>query len=307
MRSYDTVAAIAARQHGLIARSQAIDAGIPSSTFTDLARGFLLPRHPGVFALKGVPPSREQHLLAACLAAGDGAAVSHRAGGCTWDLLDGEASRVEIVTPRARWPRLENVVVHRSTDLAPEHVTWRAGVPTTNPMRTLIDLGAVCSIRVVADALERALAARLITVRGAEAIVFDISRPGRRGGGVLRRVLDDRALRAAAPDGLLEPRMARLLRRFDLPDAAFQYVIRDGAGRFVARVDFAYPALRIAIEVDGFAVHGSVGAMTADFVRQNKLPALGWHVLRFTWHQVVRQPKAVADAIRAVLVTVGAA
>ena len=91
--------------------------------------------------------------------------------------------------------------------------------------------------------------------------------------------------------------MARLLRRAGLRSAAFQYEIRDQDGRFVARVDFAYPELLLAIEVDGYEIHGSPGAMAKDFVRQNGLVPLRWHVLRFTWSQVVREPDLVAAAI----------
>jgi hypothetical protein len=301
MRSLAILADIAARQHGLVERSQAVAAGVPARSLERLCPRHLERLHPGVYRLRGVPPSRDQLLLAACLAAGHGAAVSHRAGASSWAMVDGEADRVEIVTPRPQAVRLRGVLVHRSTDLRPEHVAHRNGVPTTNPMRTLVDLGSVAPELVVAEALERGLVARLFAVVAVEAMVFDVARRGRNGVGVLRRVLDRRALRAARPDGLLEPRMGRLFDRYDLPPAVFQHEVRDSSGRVVARADFAYPELKIAIEVDGFAVHGTPGAMAADFERQNRLASLGWQVLRFTWHQVVREPAKVAAAIRAVL------
>lgn len=300
MRSLAIVAAITARQHGLVERSQAVAAGVSARDLERLCPVHLERVHPAVYRLAGSPPSRDQRLLAACLAAGPDAAVSHRSAAASWALVDGEADRIELVTPRRRSLDLRHVMVHRSLDLRAEHVSRRNGVPTTHPMRTLVDLGAVVSRRAVADALERALVARLCSVAAVEAMVFDVSQRGRNGVGVLRRIVDDRALRAASPDGLLEPRMARLFVRFELPAPTYQFVVTDG-GVFVARVDFAYPELRIAIEVDGFAVHGAPDAMAADFVRQNRLLALGWTVLRFTWHQVVREPAKVAAAIRAVL------
>lgn len=306
MRSYDLVAALAARQHGLVERSQAIAAGLPARTFDHLASSYLERCHPGVYRLRGTPPSREQRLLAACLAAGPDAAVSHRAAASSWGLTEGHADLLEIATPRRRWPRLTHVTVHRSTDLRGEHVTRRAGVPTTNPMRTVVDLGAVCPRAVVVDAVERGLVVRLFTIVALEAMVFDVAQRGRNGVGVLRRVLDDRALKAARPDGLLEPRMARLFRRFDLPPYAFQHRVFDADGE-IGRIDFALVMHRIAIEVDGFEAHGTPEAMADDFVRQNRLIAAGWIVLRFTWNQVVRQPRKVAEAIRAVLVTASAA
>ena len=117
----------------------------------------------------------------------------------------------------------------------------------------------------------------------------------------MNRILDERALGTRRPDGLLEPRMARLLRRAGLPPASFQYEIRDRLGRLLARVDFAYPDVMLAIEVDGYEIHGSPGAMAKDFVRQNGLVSTGWRVLRFTWSQVVREPDMVATAIAAAL------
>jgi very-short-patch-repair endonuclease len=60
----------------------------------------------------------------------------------------------------------------------------------------------------------------------------------------------------------------------------------------------AYPELRIAIEADGFAVHGTRPAFEDDRARQNRLMLAGWQVLRFTWRQVCRQPESVVDQLR---------
>ena len=72
-------------------------------------------------------------------------------------------------------------------------------------------------------------------------------------------------------------------------------------------MDFAYPDVRLAIEVDGFGVHGTPRAMAKDFVRQNGLVPYGWRVLRFTWRQVTQEPEMVAAAIRAALRSLQAA
>jgi very-short-patch-repair endonuclease len=225
--------------------------------------------------------------------------VSFRSAGWIWGLLPGEDAAVEVTVPRSRGPRLVGVEVHRSRDLVPAHTTMRQGIPVTNPLRTMVDLGAVLSCWLVEDALDRGLTARLFTVAAVEWLLHDVARPGRRGCGVLRQVLDERALGRERPDGLLEPRMARVLRSHGLPPAAFQQPVPEAG----ARVDFAYPDVRLAIEVDGYATHGSPRAMAADFERQNRLAAVGWVVLRFTWRQVVQQPAAVAQAVRTALGT----
>jgi very-short-patch-repair endonuclease len=189
------------------------------------------------------------------------------------------------------------VTVHRSKDL---HADWcgrRHGIPVTNPARTLVDLGAVARPAIVEDAVERALVTGLVTVDGLEATRAAHARPGRGGCGVLRAVLEQRALGERPADSVLEARMAALLSRHGFPVPAFQHEVRDHAGRFVARVDFAYPSARLAIEVDGLATHGTAPALQADLARQNRLVALGWTVLRFTWADVVRRPAVVALSI----------
>ena len=91
--------------------------------------------------------------------------------------------------------------------------------------------------------------------------------------------------------------MARLLRSYGLPPAAFHHVVPEAH----AELDFAYVDRRIAIEVDGFEIHGTAPAMSADHDRHNRLVGAGWSVLRFTWYQVVRQPNRVAHRLSDVL------
>ena len=124
---------------------------------------------------------------------------------------------------------------------------------------------------------------------------------------MLRQVLEERVLGDSVSDSELEKRVAELLRRAGLPAAVFHYVVRTHAGLFLAEVDFAYPEIKLAIEVDGFGAHGTPRAMAKDFVRQNGLVPYGWRVLRFTWRQVTRQPEMVAKAIRDALAGLRAA
>ena len=249
--------------------------------------------HPNVYRLAGVPESWHQRQLAAVLAAPDSAA-SHRAAAFLWGLLP-EVDRVELTTPYRRSPFLQDAIVHRSLDLRDAGVVQRDGITTTTPLRTMVDLGAVLKPWHVADCLERGLTSRLFSLKAVDAERMRLAKRGRRGAGVIREVLDDRALGSTPADGLLEPRMAALLRDFGLPEAVFQFVV----GPY--RLDFAYPELKIALEVDGWEVHGTPKAMQADLERQNALVAMGWTVLRFTWHDVIRRPAKVAAAIRAVL------
>ncbi|HET7488631.1 MAG TPA: DUF559 domain-containing protein [Acidimicrobiales bacterium] len=293
---------LGAGQHGLVTREQLHAAGVSEPTVGRwLGAGRVVAVFPSVYRVAGAPVTWEQRVLAAVLGAGQGAVASHRSAARLWGLLDDDT--VEVSVPRPRRPRLHGVVLHRSGDLGAARAVRRRGVPTTTPMRALVDLGAVLPAGAVEDALERALEARLLTVAGVEQALEEVAGPGRSGAGVLRGVLDRRALGADRPDSLLEPRMARLMRVHRLPPAAFQHEVRE-AGRFVARVDFAYPDRRLALEVDGHAAHASPQAFQHDLERQNALVALGWTVLRFTWADVVRRPDRVAAQVRRVLGTV---
>ena len=254
--------------------------------------------HPGVYRIPGAPVTWEQRALAAVLAAGAGAALSHRAAARIWRLLDVDAP-VEIVVPRARGPRLAGVIVHRSTDLVARHVTVRDGIPVTNPLRTMVDLGAVVPWWLVRESLDAGVANKLFTVAAVEAERLRLAERGRDGCGVLAMALD-RSTLSARTRTKLEARYARLCRRFGLPTATFQHRVY-ADGRFLGQVDFAYIDLRLAIEVDGWETHGTPTAMAADYVRQNNLIGAGWVVLRFTWHQVSHEQAAVAAVVRSAL------
>ncbi|MCI3948493.1 MAG: hypothetical protein K0R11_427 [Acidimicrobiales bacterium] len=259
MRVDRALAELAAGQHGLVTRAQAMEEGLSRVGIRERLRGGRLRAlHPGVYVVGGAPDTWHQRMLGGCLAAGGLAVASHRSAARLWGLL-GEDALVELSVLRPKGPHPAGVVWHRSRDLVPAHTTVRQGVPVTNPMRTLVDLGAVVRPWIVEDALDRGL--------------------------------------STPPDGLLEPRMARLLRDHDLPPAVFQHVV-PGTG---ARVDFAYPTAKLAIEVDGYEVHGTRKAFDADRDRQNRLVVAGWDVIRFMWTQVVRHPSSVAATLRGAL------
>jgi very-short-patch-repair endonuclease len=124
-----------------------------------------------------------------------------------------------------------------------------------------------------------------------------LGRPGRTGTGIVRRILEGNVLILGKEESELEKRFTALVRRHRLPIIELQHEVWDG-GRFVARIDAAYPDLKLAIEVDGFEHHSTPDAFQRDRTRQNRLVALGWTVLRFTWKDVVSRPDYVARLIR---------
>jgi hypothetical protein len=239
-----------------------------------------------------------QRRLAAVLAVGSLAAVSHRAAAEMHGLWTSTPPTVEISTNREHSPELDGVrVVHRLDDLSERWVTAVDRVPCTTVARTLVDLGAVLPDKEVARCLDRAMGRGLATVSEVETARRAVARQGRRGAGVIRRVLVPH-LAGEPVAGVFEARMARLLTEQGLPPAVPEYRVWTDAGAFVARVDFAYPQLRLAIEVDGLSAHSSVDAFRHDRARQNALVSVGWTVLRFTWTEVDQGSQHVGSTIR---------
>jgi len=285
-------------QHGLVTSQQAVQILGPYRKSKWVTRRQLTAVQPGVFRLPGAPETWHQSLMAACLAT-DGV-VSHRSAAELWGLIQ-PAGYVEVSIRPNRTPRLQPpAVAHRIKDLHPELAAERAGLRLTDPVRTIIDLGLVVSRRAVSDAMSRGISTGLFTAADIGRLRDALARPGRNGTGVVRSILDARSLLDAPEESLLERRLLDLVTSSALPRPTFQHEVWE-SGRFVARIDAAYPAQRVAIEVDGYGPHTTPEAFQRDRTRQNRLVALGWTVLRFTWDDVVRRPDQVARTIAAAL------
>jgi predicted transcriptional regulator of viral defense system len=290
---------LAESQHGLISRAQALELGLSAEAIQRrLSCGRWTAIHEGVYRVGGSVASLAQSRLAAVLAVGPVAAVSHRAAADVWGLWWSNPPMIEITTTRDQSPELDGVAVHRMADLHPRWITAVDGMPVTTVARTLVDLGAVMPAKRVAMCVDRALGRALVSATEIETARRAVARQGRRGAGVIRRVLAPRLGREPVA-GVFEARMARLLSDQGLPEAVPEYEVRTALGTFVARVDFAYPELKLAIEVDGLEAHSSIDAFRHDRARQNALVAEGWTVLRFTWTEVDRGSAAVGHTIRA--------
>lgn len=285
----------AAQCHGLLRLDQLLVAGLNRGAIDRfLAGGRLHGVRRGVYRLAGAPETWEQRLLAACWATGG--VASHRAAARLWKVDLDTPTPVEVTVARGHAPRPCGVVVHRSRDLVGASVPHRQNIPVTTPLRMLVDLGAVTGHYGVARALGACVVAGLVSVAGARAELDRLSKRGRPGIGTLRRVLVDWPLDTQQPDSVLEVAFARLVHEHRLPPPVFQHQVIVGGRR--RRIDFAYPALMLAVEVDGFGPHAAERVVYQDdHWRQNDLVVAGWHVLRFTWQDVLYRQDYVARTI----------
>lgn len=285
---------IARVQHGLVTSAQAVEALGASRKGRWVAEGRLLSIQPGVLRVAGAPETWHQSVMAAALAV-DGVA-SHRTAAELWGLIK-PAGYVELSVPAGvnRTVR-PPAIVHRIGDLRPDLAVERAGLRTTDAVRTVIDLGLVLPWWLVHRAIATGLSTRAFELAQLSGLRDALGRPGRNGTGVVRMILEGDLLILGKEESELERRFTALLRRHGLPALDRQYEVWH-AGRFVARLDAACPARKLAIELDGYEHHASPDAFQRDRTRQNQLVALGWTVLRFTWHDVVRRPRHVATVI----------
>ena len=299
----ERVLRVAARQYGIFTRHQAIALGFTKRQIEGrLARGLWMAVHRGVYAVAGVPLSFEARVLAAVFAAGPGACASHTSAGVLW-RFDAIVCDMPVVSAVGRPRRhIPGVVAHDSRSLAARDITKLGIVPVTTPGRTLLDLAAVLESPALEDALDCAIRRDLVNAAGLRRRLAAMDARGRPGVPVLRQLLDDR-VGANGSGSRLENMVWRVLVNAGLPRPVRQYEIHGEIGDSVARVDFAYPDSRIAIEVDGYEFHSKRTDWERDLVRQNKIAALGWLVLRTTKRQIDEHPGEFIAAVRRRLTT----
>jgi len=231
---------------------------------------------PDVYACASVEPSHLVRTRAVTDVLLPGAVASGRTAAVLWgvDLAGAQDDVRCTVPPGTRSGGVPGVRLTRRR-LLPEEVTIRAGVPVTTPVRTALDL---CRMRPLDDAvaaLDRVTSARVVGLVEVRAAAAQLT--GR----------DCRHVRAVAAlaDGLAgspqETRVRLLVHRSPLPDPVAQYAVLDPRGRFVARVDFAWPEFRLALEYDGLW-HAEPGQFARDRQRLNRLRAAGWTVVFVT-------------------------
>jgi very-short-patch-repair endonuclease len=289
----ERIARIAARQHGVVTRQQLLAVGLGrGGVHARLIRGLLYQLHAGVYLVghTAQPPLATE--MAAVLACGDGTVVSHRSAAPLWSLAHRfEIEYVEVTRPGRRSPRRAGIRVYGVSELAREDVRRVDGVPATSSARTILDIARFIRVdqleRVVADAIRRG-------VVDAPALAEQVERNARRPGvATLRAVVASRA--PAFTRSAAERKLLGLLRKSSLPSPLTN--ARVGAHE----VDFLWPDERVVVEVDGYQWHSDRQAFEHDRLRDAELQALGCRVLRVTWRQLQREPRAVVARIAATL------
>ena len=286
------VAELAAEQFGVVARDQLRDLGLTESAIARRVEGGRLHRlHRGVYAVGHPVVRREGQWLAAVLACGAGARLSHGSAAALQEIWASDGVVTHVMVPGPSRRRGRGLRVHRSGHLTRAEITTHRGIPVTSPARTIIDLAAmVPDARAIERLLDRAERLQISGVRAVAA-----ARPGHRGARRVLRVLATHAPGATLTRSDLEELLLALCRTYDLPTARVNVVV---AG---LEVDLLFMPERLVVEADSWTYHRSRSAFERDRERDAVLARAGYRVLRFSDTQIEHEPAMVANAIAAAL------
>jgi Transcriptional regulator, AbiEi antitoxin/Protein of unknown function (DUF559) len=265
----------------MVARAQLINAGVGPDTIDRwIKAGRLIRVHRGVYAVGHVPPSPHARAMAAVLACGPGAALSHRSAAQLWGLIRHHGP-IDVTAPTYR--RHKGIALHRS-HLEPGDVTTHYGIPTTSPARTLSDLAEVLDAasltRAVNDARVRrltsldAIAAQLRPGRSTKVLASIVERPT----GPTRSVFEDAFLTFCDRHALPRPEVNATVAGYE--------------------VDMLWRPQRLIAELDGRAFHGD---FERDRDKDADLLTAGHRVVRVTWRRLTRGERREAERFRRLL------
>jgi very-short-patch-repair endonuclease len=279
----ERIDAIAARQHGVITGAQLRAAGLgPHAVKYRLAGKRLHLVQRGVYRVGPLLTRRGQQ-LAAALACGAGAVLSHRSAAALWRIIPEADAPIEVTSRGANRHRRPGIRPHRGR-LGDDDVACVDGIPVTSVARTLLDLAGTAPPGELDQALARA--ERLGLANPAEVESLLARHPKARGARVLRALL---GVRGGVPltRSEAEKRFLQLTRKAQLPAP------RTNSRVVGHEVDVLWPAERLVVEIDGVAFHSSPASFEQDRSRDAQLAAAGFQVVRVTWRQMVREPEAV--------------
>lgn len=283
------LAELAARQHGVVSRQQLLALGLTARSVQHrIGRGRLHRIHPGVYAVGHGRLLRHARYLAAVLACGEHAVLSHRAAGAVLGLLAAPSGPIDVTVPARGSRRRRGISVHVTRSLPAGDVTTCEGIPVTTWARTITDLAGIARERQVRRALQRAMEMRLFDRRALEPFLAS----GRRGTPMLRRLLAELPEESPPVNPGIELRLLDLVREQGLPVPVVKGIVQG------FEVDFHWPACRLIVETDGRATHDTAYQFEEDRRRDLELTLAGWHVVRVGWRQVATRPDQVASMLR---------
>ena len=290
--------ALASAQHGVVARRQLLERGLTRHEIAGmLAARRLLAIHRGAYAVGHRALTARSRWMAAVLACGPGALLSHRSCAALRGLRRTSISYVEVIVPTERG-RIAGVRPYLCRRLRPQDRDEVDGIPCTSVALTLLSLGAVLPRRAVERTCDEAEVQELFDLAALEDVLERFR--GARGTAILRAVLGAHAIGTTLTRSELEERALVLFARAGIPRPAVNATVATPSG-IPAEVDFLWRRERLVLETDGMRFHATRRQIERDRRKEAELVRAGYRVVRMTWDQIVREPATVAATLRAAL------
>ncbi len=300
----------AQHQHGVIGRSQLLEIGSTDRSISAaLHNGALVVVADGVYRVRGAPQTTAMAMMAATLASRGRA--SHATAAHLWRLdaplridpirttvgSDGAHARSTRIAVAADGRLSFDAITHR-TVMFNSPVRYVGGIPTVDATRALIDIAYDVSPRELEAAFERGRKLGLITIESLRQRHQAIGGRGRRGSRKIAALLATTMPNAL--ESKLEVRAWQLLRSAGVPRPERQFWVT-GRGGQRYRLDFAWPALMLAFETEGFEWHGGRSQWKRDRARTADLERMGWRIVTADWDDIVVRPVMTSDRVRMAL------
>ena len=293
-RSEHAIAALAGRQHGVVAHWQLIEAGLGEDAVDYRVRiGRLHRVHHCVYAVGHRRLTERGRWMAAVLASGDGAALSHRDAGSLWRVRRGARDLIDVTAPGRSRHRQPGIYVDRPRLFEADERTEIDGIPVTTLPRTLIDLASVVRFDQLRRAWHEAERLDILELGEIERIRARFKR--RRGLKKIDLLIAQHQPVPHMARSALEVLFLEVIRAAGLPEPSVNMWIVD------MEVDFVWWKQRLVVEVDGGEYHRSASARDRDDRRGAVLQARGFKVLHVSDRWLVNDPASVAAAVRDLL------
>jgi predicted transcriptional regulator of viral defense system len=281
---------LAGRQHGVVARRQLLALGFNAREIEHrIGRGRLHLVMRGVYAVGWPRLTKERFWMAAVLACGEGAMLSHRSAAALWGIGTEMPGVVDVSVRRRAELKRQGLRVRGRASLATEDVVAHDGIPVTAVTQTLVDIAAELSEREVERAVNEADKQDLIDPEALRSVLDRYA--GEPGAPTLRRLLDKRTFRLSDSD--LEILFRPIAMEAGLPPPLTKQMING------FEVDFYWPELGLVIETDGLRYHRTPSTQARDAQRDRAHALAGMTPLRFTHHEIkFKSPQVEAELTR---------
>lgn len=287
----DLIARLATDQSGVVGHEQLLALGLSEEAIKRrLALGRLRRVHRGVYAVGHEALTARGRRIAALLACGAGAVLSHQTAGDEWNIRPNASPRIHVTIPGRSGRRRPGIAIHRPRRLPAHEVTRRDDLAITTVARTLLDLADVLTIGDLRKAIERADQVKVLDVQAVYVVMAE--HPGRRAKKLERALAIADFAEKRSP---LESDFLALCKRFGLPRPEVNVEV---AGH---EVDFFFRDAGLVVETDGWETHGTRRAFKGDRRRDVDIAKAGLQHVRFTHDEIADDAARVASDVSSLL------